>query len=106
MTSFMMGLDDPARQAELQIGFVSHVVLPMWRSMSALFPPMSEAVANCEANLEVYKDDLVRAKQRKNSKPQPHGSVGDAGGGSQYASPASGRGRGSGSGSGGTAVHV
>ena len=69
VTSFMMGLDDPARQAELQIGFVSHVVLPMWRSMSMLFPPMSEAVSNCEANLKIYKDDLVRAKQRKNSKP-------------------------------------
>ena len=62
VTEFMTGLENKSRQAQLQIGFVSHVVLPLWRAMATLYPSLTEAVKHCEQSLRLYQEDAAKIR--------------------------------------------
>ena len=58
VTPFMEGLDDELRAMKLQQGFVSNIVLPLWKALAACFPKLSHLVMQGERNSEYYLERI------------------------------------------------
>lgn len=58
-TSYMLGLDSELKRMQLQHGFVSGLVLPLWVAFAACLPKLQSAVENCEANVAYYKSRML-----------------------------------------------
>ena len=60
VTPFMSGLDDELKIQQLQFGFVSNIVLPLWASVAACFPNTQPALDQLRLGEKMYSD---RAKE-------------------------------------------
>ena len=58
MTSFMKGLDEDKKRCELQLNFVSAIVLPLWRGMAKNFPKTATRVERAEEVRIAYEHKL------------------------------------------------
>jgi hypothetical protein len=64
--SYMM-IPDEIAQCKNEIGFTTHVVAPMWRSLADLYPNVHFLVDNLERNLSSWKKFLEEAENRAQS---------------------------------------
>eukprot|EP00607_Mallomonas_marina_P007627 CAMPEP_0182419468 /NCGR_PEP_ID=MMETSP1167-20130531/3925_1 /TAXON_ID=2988 /ORGANISM="Mallomonas Sp, Strain CCMP3275" /LENGTH=681 /DNA_ID=CAMNT_0024594419 /DNA_START=529 /DNA_END=2574 /DNA_ORIENTATION=+ len=60
LTPHMQGLELEITKLQLQFGFISNIVVPLWKALSELFPAVRHMAENAYANKLYYKD-RVRA---------------------------------------------
>mmetsp|Transcript_26361 Transcript_26361/g.49893 ORF Transcript_26361/g.49893 Transcript_26361/m.49893 type:complete len:790 (+) Transcript_26361:235-2604(+) len=58
-TSFMKGLEDDKKRCELQLNFVSAIVLPLWGGLAKLFPKCDERVERAN-EIRLNYEQLVK----------------------------------------------
>ena len=52
---YMTGLTNETSIAKLQIGFVSYVILPLWKVVGLLFPKANQQEVHCTDNVKVWQ---------------------------------------------------
>jgi len=62
VTTYMDGLDDERKRIELQLNFISTLVLPLWRGMSKCFPVLVDRVKRAT---DIEKDYTNRLKEMR-----------------------------------------
>lgn len=61
VTNFMYNLKSELEIAKLQLGFVNYVVLPLWKTVSTLFPKAAHFVENCQRNAKLWQDIIDKS---------------------------------------------
>lgn len=59
-TAFMVGLESELMSNQLQAGFTSGFVLPLWQEFSACLPKLQCAAEQCASNAQYYKSIVLR----------------------------------------------
>ena len=72
ITAFMKGLDEEKKRCELQLNFVSAIVLPLWRGMAKNYPKCIRRVQRAE---DIWKNYKQKLKELNAS--NPNGGNGD-----------------------------
>ena len=57
-TAYMMGLESDLKYYQLQTGFVSGFVLPLWQVFASCIPDLEFAATQCESNVAFYKEQV------------------------------------------------
>lgn len=60
---FMQNLNDEQSILDLQIGFLTFVLLPMWEPFVSLLPNLKFFVSGIQSNLDYYKEKLDKLQQ-------------------------------------------
>ena len=69
-TAYMMGLESDLKYYQLQTGFVSGFVLPLWQAFASCIPELEFAAAQCEANVTYYKERVQSLHHSGPSSPR------------------------------------
>lgn len=67
LTPFLHGLDDELKKMNLQVGFLSGVVMPLWSALSAVLPPLEPVVAQLESNRRYYAEKAEQITASRSS---------------------------------------
>ena len=58
VTPFMQGLDSELNKLQLQYGFVSNIVVPLWAALSASFPELESCCHQAHSNKMYYQNEI------------------------------------------------
>ena len=61
----MRGLDDPRKRISLQINFIDYLVLPLWRTVTALMPSLHPQLMQLSENKGLYQAKLESILEQK-----------------------------------------
>jgi GAF domain-containing protein len=72
-TPYMVGLKaDELKCMQLQHGFISGIVLPLWSSLAECFPNLSPSIDRLLANKQYFGDRIDQLKDRSNASSPAH----------------------------------
>uniref|UniRef100_A0A7S2SMQ8 PDEase domain-containing protein n=1 Tax=Mucochytrium quahogii TaxID=96639 RepID=A0A7S2SMQ8_9STRA len=69
-TTYMVGLEEPLRQAYLQKSFTENIVLPAWKVMAKMFDPARILLNNLEANICEYNRKIQDIEKKDDQQQQ------------------------------------
>ena len=62
-TPFMANLDSEEAIAQLQVGFDSYVVAPLWEAIALMLPNAKEQCKSLESHIEIWKSKVPNEKK-------------------------------------------
>lgn len=70
-TVYMMGLESEYKRMQLQYGFVSTFVLPLWQVVVSCLPALQHAADQCASNVAFYKERMLALQPPEQSPSSP-----------------------------------